>query len=331
MELFTANHLVFILILAVFLLLLEYLYLRLAKKHKIFSTENERSSHSGEALIGGGLIFFFSFLLYSIFFNFPYPNLLLGAFLLAFISFVDDLGYVKHSYRLLVHLLALTLMIPELGIGQYGYFFVLCIIILGVGVLNSFNFIDGINGMLALLSISVLGPLLYLSYSFPFIDPNLIIAIIISLVIFMFFNFRKNAICFAGDVGSIVIGYLIFIFIIALCITRQSYFYLLLISVPGADAGMTLLFRIMNNENILLAHRTFLFHILILKGKLGHLTTSVIYSAAQLLISTGVLFLHYGDPGIKLAYFILVIIALITTYILFRKKYFDLSVQFLRK
>jgi UDP-GlcNAc:undecaprenyl-phosphate/decaprenyl-phosphate GlcNAc-1-phosphate transferase len=331
MNFISANQLLFGALLAFFLVLLELLYLRLARKHEIFSAENERSSHSGHAIIGGGLIFFLSFLIYSVLSNFPYPNILIGTFLLALISFIDDLGYVKHSYRLLVHLLALTLMIPEMNIGQYGYFFALCLITLGVGVLNSFNFIDGINGMLGTLALVILFPIYYINYFDNFIDPNLILAIIISVIIFLIFNFRKNAICFAGDVGSVVIGYLLFILIISLCLFKYDYFYLLLFCVPGAEAGLTLLFRILGGNNILLPHKTFLFHILITEAKHSHLKISIIYGLIQLIINFFVIYLADANSLIKLIFFFAVIFLLTLTYLILRNKFLSLEIKLLKK
>jgi UDP-GlcNAc:undecaprenyl-phosphate/decaprenyl-phosphate GlcNAc-1-phosphate transferase len=315
--------------LLIILFLLEFVYLRLARKHSIFDTENERSSHSGKTIIGGGIIFLLAMLIYSIYFNFPYPNYLIGAFILALISFIDDLSYVKYSYRLLAHLVALTLILPYLELANLGYFFILGIVLLGVGVLNSFNFIDGINGMLGSISLIILSSILYINLSLNFIDSNFIIGIIMSLAVFLFFNFRKNPICFAGDVGSIVIGYFIFIFIVSLCFATHDFYYLLLICVPGAEAGLTLLFRILNNQNILMPHRTFLFHFFVHDAKLSHLAVSAIYSLLQLILCLVVIFTADVNPVIKLIIFIFVIIVLTTVYLYFRKKYYNIRISFL--
>lgn len=316
--------------LIIILFLLEYIFLRLARKHAIFDSENERSSHSGNTIIGGGIIFLLALLIYSIYFNFPYPNYLIGAFILALVSFIDDLGYVKYSYRLLSHLVALTLILPYLDLSNHGYFFILGIVILGVGTLNSFNFIDGINGMLGATSLIILSALLYLNYSINFTDSNFIIAIIISVIVFLFFNFRKNPGCFAGDVGSIVIGYFIFIFIISLCFSTSDYYYLLLMSVPGAEAGLTLLFRILNNENILFPHRTFLFHFFVHEAKLSHLLVSTIYAFLQLLLCILLIFTIEMDPTIKFMIFSFVIILLTIVYLYFRNKYYNIRATLLK-
>jgi UDP-N-acetylmuramyl pentapeptide phosphotransferase/UDP-N-acetylglucosamine-1-phosphate transferase len=301
----------------------------MARKHSIFDTENERSSHSGKTIIGGGIVFLLAMLIYSIYFNFPYPNYLIGAFILALISFIDDLSYVKYSYRLLAHLVALTLVLPYLEITNLGYFSILGIVILGVGVLNSFNFIDGINGMLGLISLIILSAVLYINLSLNFTDTNFIIGIMLSVIVFLFFNFRNNPICFAGDVGSIVIGYFIFIFIISLCFATHDFYYLLLISVPGAEAGLTLLFRILNNQNILMPHRTFLFHFLVHDAKLSHLLVSAIYGLLQLILCIIVILTSEFDPVVKFTIFISVIVILTVVYLYFRNKYYNIRITFL--
>lgn len=316
--------------LIIILFLLEYIYLRLARKHSIFDTENERSSHSGNTIIGGGIIFLLALLIYSIYFNFPYPNYLIGAFILALVSFIDDLSYVKYSYRLLSHLVALTLILPYLELTNHGYFFILGIVILGVGVLNSFNFIDGINGMLGASSLIILAALLYINLTLNFTDTNFIIAVIMSVVVFLFFNFRKKPICFAGDVGSIVIGYFIFIFIVNLCFSTSDYYYLLLISIPGAEAGLTLLFRILNNQNILMPHRTFLFHFLVHEAKLTHLAVSAIYALLQLILCILVIITYEMDPIVKHIIFISVITILTVVYLYFRKKYYNIRITLVK-
>jgi len=315
--------------LLIILFLLEFIYLRLARKHSIFDTENERSSHSGNTIIGGGIVFLLALLIYSIYFNFPYPNYLIGAFILALVSFIDDLSYVKYSYRLLAHLVALTLVLPYLELTNLGYFSILGIVILGVGVLNSFNFIDGINGMLGLMSMIILVSILFINLTLNFTDTNFIIGIIMSVAVFLFFNFRKNPICFAGDVGSIVIGYFIFILIISLCFATHDYYYLLLISVPGAEAGLTLLFRILNNQNILMPHRTFLFHFLVHDAKLSHLAVSAIYALLQLILCILVIFTIHLDQALKFIIFVFVILALTAVYLYFRNKYYNIRITFI--
>jgi UDP-GlcNAc:undecaprenyl-phosphate/decaprenyl-phosphate GlcNAc-1-phosphate transferase len=312
--------------LIIILFILEFIYLRLARKHGVFDSENERSSHSGNTIIGGGIIFLLSFFIYSFFFGFPYPNYLIGAFILALVSFIDDLGYVKYSYRLLSHLVALTLILPYIELSNHGYFFVLAIVILGVGVLNSFNFIDGINGMLGTTSLIILGSLLYFNLQLNFTDTNFIVAIITSVVVFLFFNFRKNPVCFAGDVGSVVLGYFIFIFIVNLCFSTADFYYLLLISIPGAEAGLTLLFRILNNQNILMPHRTFLFHLLVHDAKLSHLLVSLIYAFIQLILCIIVIFTCKLDPILKGTIFISVMIILTALYLFFRSRYYNIRV-----
>jgi UDP-GlcNAc:undecaprenyl-phosphate/decaprenyl-phosphate GlcNAc-1-phosphate transferase len=322
-----AKSYIYILISFVFLFFCEIVYLNIAKKYKIFSPNNFRSSHNGKTVIGGGFIFFLAVILHAVFFGFEYRNIIIGTFFLSLISYIDDLGYVKHSYRLLVHLLSLTFIIPLLQLDTRSYIFVFSIIILGVGVLNSFNFIDGINGMLALLSFVILGSLYYINISLGFVDPFFILMLMASLLVFMIFNFRTRALCFAGDIGSISIGYLLFFLILTLIIKTSDFTYLLLFCIPGIDSAITLFYRIVNNKNILFPHRTFLFHLLVLRTGLSHLSVSLIYAFLQILINTGLLFINFGHYYHKVLYFCIIIVIVSGIYLILRNKYYTTDLE----
>src|SRR5690606_24003284 len=80
--------------------------------------------------------------------------------------------------------------------------------ILVIGIINAYNFMDGINGITGLYSLAVLGGLQYVNLKqIPFIEPDMIWLPMLSCIVFLFFNFRKQAKCFAGDVGSITIAF----------------------------------------------------------------------------------------------------------------------------
>jgi UDP-N-acetylmuramyl pentapeptide phosphotransferase/UDP-N-acetylglucosamine-1-phosphate transferase len=83
-------------------------------------------------------------------------------------------------------------------------------VIIGIGTINMFNFMDGINGITGIYSLAVLSGLFFINANEHLVHDDLIIFPAISLLIFGFYNFRKKALFFAGDIGSIAIGVLIF-------------------------------------------------------------------------------------------------------------------------
>ncbi len=79
-----------------------------------------------------------------------------------------------------------------------------------VGASNVINFMDGINGITAGYSLSVLLPLMLVNEKSGFVDPSLIYVSALSVLVFCLFNFRPKgkAKCFCRRCGSISIAYI---------------------------------------------------------------------------------------------------------------------------
>lgn len=276
--------------------------MRLAHKYGLHDHPNGRSSHRQPTVTGMGIILVLAFLIYLIWHPFILPSFfVLGFFTLAMVSFLDDLFFLKHSLRLIFQILAVTLMVLQLNFQSSGFEALalgLAAIVFGVGVLNAYNFMDGINGMLTLHCLLVLGSMLYLNetlvdlegHRIRFTDSHFVLGIMIPMAIFGFFNIRNRALAFIGDVGSIGIAFIILFLMYNLLITTGNYTYLLLFSVFGADAGLTVVYKLILRENIFVPHRDFLFKKLVHIKKLPHLVVSGIYFGVQLLVNCVVIF-----------------------------------------
>jgi UDP-N-acetylmuramyl pentapeptide phosphotransferase/UDP-N-acetylglucosamine-1-phosphate transferase len=161
-----------------------------------------------------------------------------------------------------------------------------------IGTLNAYNFMDGINGMTAAYTLVTLLTLLYINHDIiSFTQENFIIYAILASLVFLFFNFRKKARCFAGDVGSMGIGFWIIALITLLIMKTQDYKYILLFSVYGMEVVLTIIERLLLKENIFEAHRRHLYQLLANEKKIPHLVVSSIYAITQLLIN---IFLIYS-------------------------------------
>ena len=273
----------FSIIIFLLLCLSMFAYLLVAKKFNILDIPNNRSSHNKPIIRGGGIIFPISIFLYSMLFEISYPYFLLSLFLISSISFVDDVYTISSKWRFIIQLISATLLIIELFQPFSAYYLIL--IPLFVGIFNAYNFMDGINGITASYSFVNLLSLLVINHFVGFIENDLLIVILMSLIIFGFLNFRKKAVCFAGDIGSVSIALIVLFLIMKLIVFTKSPVFILLLSVYGIDTGLTLFSRILNKENVLTAHREHLYQKLVDFAKLSHLKVSFLYSLVQLLIN----------------------------------------------
>lgn len=317
---------IFFLILAL-LVLLELAYFRIADRLNIIDKPNMRSSHTSVTLRGGGIIFLFGMWLYAAFFGFKYPWFILGLTLVGIISFIDDIHSLPDSIRLVVQFTAMFLMLFQFGILNLNdWWMVLIALIVSVGIINAFNFMDGINGITGGYSIAVLLPLIYLNFENEFISMSYLYVTGISLLVFCFFNFRKKAKCFAGDVGSISIAFIILFALGKLILKTEDFSYIVFLAVYGADTVLTICHRIQLHENIGQAHRKHAFQIMANELLIPHTAVSSLYMTIQLIISAGIIFMpinHYLYLG-------LVIVVLAIVYIFFMKKYYHLHEEYLR-
>lgn len=311
-----------------FLILAILSYFRLATHFNIIARPNERSSHKTIIWTGGGIIFYFGALSASLFFGLDYPYFLLGLTMITLISFLDDIKEVKLTVRLLVHFISMLFMFYDCGLFSLPWPLILLSLILSIGIINAYNFMDGINGITGGYSLIVLGSMLYINnFINEFTDNNLLLSVIIAVLIFNYFNFRKNAKCFAGDVGSVSIAFIIVFMLNRLIISTNDLSYIILLVVYGVDSVCTIIHRLMLKENIFKAHRKHLYQILSNELKVPHVVVSALYMAIQGGITIIYLLNAYYNKSTNISNYIfllVIIIVLSILYVLFMKKYFNL-------
>lgn len=311
----------------ILLFFLEIAYFRVADRFNIIDKPNLRSSHTSITLRGGGIIFLIGIWLYAAFFGLTYPWFFLGLTLIGLISFVDDIHSLPDSWRLVVQFTSMFMMFYQFGIlNLHDWWMVLIALIVCVGIINAYNFMDGINGITGGYSIAVLLPLIYLNFKDGFIEQSFLYVVGLSLLVFCFFNFRKKAKCFAGDVGSISIAFILLFALGQLILKTQNFSYIVFIAVYGADAILTICHRIMLHENLGEAHRKHAYQLMANELKIPHVKVSMLYMAMQLVISFGMIFVpinHYIYLG-------LVIIVLLVAYLAFMNKNYHLHEAYLK-
>jgi len=268
------------------LLVIELLYFRLADHYQIIDQPNNRSSHTEVTIRGGGIIFPIALLLFPIYFGTANIWFLTGLFLISSISFADDIKHVNNKLRLMIHLAAVGLLFYQLSLFGLSWYLILFAFFFTIGTINAVNFMDGINGITGGYGLITLITLLGINhYVVTFTDSNLLITAVIAVGVFNIFNFRKRAKCFAGDVGSVSLGFILVYFILSLILKTENFNYILFLLVYGLDVVSTIIFRLIRKENVLEPHRSHFYQYLFNDRRIPHIIVSLLYIALQLVIN----------------------------------------------
>lgn len=318
-------------ILILTLFIIEECYFLIARKYNINDRITQRGSNNNIIICGGGIIFWIATLFYyltntetlvtnSYFF--------IALTLISAVSFIDDIKEVRYIYRLVVQFIAVALLFLQWQLPDIiQWWYILPLFIVAVGIINAYNFMDGVNGMTAAYSILLLVTLSYINQfrlDTPFIDPALLHSITFAVLVFAFYNFRTNARCLAGDVGSISIAFIILYLLGTLIITTGNFAYIALLLVYGIDTVLTIIHRLILHENISQPHRKHIYQILANELHWKHLTVATLYASIQLLITVGLLTIPAQYTYIYIAATTIILSA---AYILFIRKYFHLHIQ----
>ena len=311
-------------IILVLLFLTELFYFRVADKFNIIDKPNERSSHSRITLRGGGIIFYFGALAYFLTNDWEYPWFILALSLITFISFVDDIRSTSQGLRLVFHFSAMALMFYQWGLFSLSWWWIIIALIVCTGIINAYNFMDGINGITGGYSLIILGALAYINEEMvSFAEPALIYTVLCSVVVFCFFNFRRKAKCFAGDVGSVSIAFILLFLIGRLIIETEDFSWIVLLSVYGVDSVLTIIHRLMLHENIGLPHRKHMYQLMANELKIPHVVVSLVYMAVQAIVIIG--YIYCQNWGYL--YLLCAILLLSFIYVWFMRKYFRLHLS----
>lgn len=309
------------------LVVLELLYFRIADRFNIIDKPNLRSSHTRITIRGGGIVFLLGVWIFGLFYGFQYPWFLAGLTAIAGISFVDDMCSLPNKFRLVVHFVSMLLMFQELGVLKLdSWWIVLVGLILCVGVINAYNFMDGINGITGGYSLAVLFPLLYVNNVSPYMENDFLITVVLSVCVFCIFNFRKKARCFAGDVGAVGIAFILLFALGKLILRTGDFTYIVFLAVYGVDSVLTIIHRILLHENIGEAHRKHAYQLMANELGIPHVVVSLVYMGIQVVISFGLVLF----PVNKWLYLGGVVLLLAMTYVLFKKRYYHLHEEYLR-
>lgn len=330
------------LIISALLLAAELVYFRIADRFNIIDKPNQRSSHSSIVLRGGGIIFVLGLWIWAAFFGFQNIWFLIAVTLVAGISFIDDIHSLPDSARLVAQFAAMALMFYQLDILHWNMWWIILIaMIVCVGASNIINFMDGINGITGAYALASLLPLFLLNKKIGFTDESLILVVALADLVFCCFNFRPKgkAKCFAGDVGSIGVAYILLFLIGSLILATGDVTYLIFLLVYGVDGCLTIVHRILLHENLGEAHRKHAYQLMANELKIGHVKVASFYALLQLAVSLGFIYLC---PMLSTAtelslvawhwiYLVVALVVLAVAYVLFMRKFYHLHEEYLRR
>ena len=233
-------------------------YLKIAPQYNIIDKPNERSSHTNPTIRGAGIVFPIMFVSFILFFGHPggSVDLIMGVTLLGVVSFYDDFRNVPFGLRLFAQLIAVGLLFNELFVWLWPMW-----LIVSAGIL-----VTAISLYVVKQDVALLG-------------------VIAALVAFLFYNLRKNARCFSGDVGAVSLAFIFAYYILNFSMESENPIWVLLLSVYGIDAAITIVFRLIRNENILRGHRSHFYQFLANEKQIPHVWVTLIYGSIQTLFN----------------------------------------------
>ena len=198
-----------------------------SKKIGLVDIPNERKLHVGQIPLTGGIVLSISYL-FIVFvsdFHLYYVNLILSyAFLSALSGFIDDKYKVNPGTKILLQSIPIFFLIDnnlylldlgdyaQIGILKLGSFDKVFTLVCCIFILNACNYTDGIDGLLPLIAIIIIGNFIFLSYHFNKNELAMYYALIlVPLFVHSIFNLGiiKGFKIFLGDSGSSLIGFII--------------------------------------------------------------------------------------------------------------------------
>jgi undecaprenyl-phosphate alpha-N-acetylglucosaminyl 1-phosphatetransferase len=322
------------------------LVIDIAKKRNFVVKPNKRTSHSGAIPNIGGINIFVSFLITVFLFSYGIISemqfTIIGVFIILIVGFVDDLIDLKVSWKLSGELLAALFLIILSDIrlsslhGFLGIYelpswisYVLSVFVFIV-IINALNLIDGVDGLAS--GLGILYSIFFAIYFYLSNNFNLAIsafAMVGSLSVFFLYNvFGKKSKIFMGDSGSLLLGYMIALYVFEFSelnahhLVPLEYYMsaapavaICVLSVPLFDTLRVMLTRIKKGVSPFHADKNHIHHLLLKAGLKHRQVTFVLIIISMVFILIGILGRNWS---IILLIFVSFMLALTLTYILWR-------------
>ena len=283
------NYLIDFLIL-IFFSVINYFLLKksLPQLKKYFpASPSTRGMHNLIKPSSGGVSFILIFNIFSIIKGYYLPIFSLP---IAVIGIIDDKFNISRLLRYffqIITLLFITLSIvnnSNLFISkliEFNPFYIFIVLFIGSIIINSINFMDGIDGLIA-------GSMIIIFTTLNFNQNYDLVVIIGSLLGFLFLNWYPSKV-FMGDSGSLFLGS----YLTSLIISTESFIEIIkiifLCSPLLLDAIICIFRRLLNQQNIFKPHKLHLYQRLVLNG-INHANVTKIYLSSIFFLSIFYLF-----------------------------------------
>ncbi len=259
----------------------------MARFVRVMDIPNARSSHSRPTPKSGGIAIVATFVIGSLITYFVaeiariedrfFWGYVISAVLLAIVSFVDDIAQKTFLAKVMTQVLCVSvvlasgvvltrLAIPHWGEVQLGWLGYALTFLWILGLTNTYNFMDGLDGLAAGVAVIAAGFLCAIALEqksvFVYISSYVLLA---GAAGFLLLNFPPARI-FMGDVGSAFLGFTFATLAVigsSLDLGRLSFYIVpMLLFHFIFDTVFTFFRRLLRREKVYVAHRTHLYQLL---------------------------------------------------------------------
>jgi UDP-N-acetylmuramyl pentapeptide phosphotransferase/UDP-N-acetylglucosamine-1-phosphate transferase len=323
--------------------------IRVVNHKELMDHPNARSAHKQLTPTFGGISFYIVLVLGLLFLgkHVDDSNLglnVIGAItILLFTGLKDDLVVISNVSKLIGQISAVCVFLfltdytsinfyGAFGLneinGAIGFGFML---LLMLSIINSFNLIDGIDGLAAsvgVITLSFFGAIFYQLEQIFFCV--IAFGLVGALIAFLRFNFSKKKKIFMGDTGSLILGFIVSVMAVQflnlgatdfeqIFVQPHNAFFVLIAIVvfPFFDMIRVFILRILNKKNPLLADKNHTHHILLSLGN-SHTRSSLLIVLSSIVIT---LLLFFASKEVNNSWLLLGIYAItfLSFYVAFIK------------
>ena len=270
-----------------------------------------------------GLVFYFGIILASVYlFKFQKDDqmlyLITALSIILYIGVRDDIYNMSPWGKIMLQGVAIMIiLIPKdliindlhgfLGINEINDFVAYPLtLFIGIFMINSFNLIDGIDGLAGIMSIFMLSCFGLLFYLLNDLFLVYSVAILIGTSAgYLRFNLSENRKVFMGDTGSLILGFFMFFFLLQLIDHDQLgnveflvqkemsiWFGLLIFLYPILDSGSIFIFRLKKGKSPFSPDNGHIHHLLLNRFESHHMVSLIVlgYSLSGIVINVGVVY-----------------------------------------
>lgn len=283
----------------------------------------------------GGISIAFSFFITTILFNTMTKELTIlffALFIIIIMGVLDDIKELGAKLKLIIQIIAATIVAVfsvkiEFVANPFGdmsyvflhYLSIPLTIFWIVGITNTVNLIDGLDGLAAGISaISSTTFAIILFKNGDYVSTLILIALIGSILGFLPFNFNPAKI-FMGDTGALFLGFTLSVISVQATVksaaTLAVFIPIITLGIPILDTTFAIIRRAKNKQPIMQADKGHLHHRLLSTGLSQKQTVLILYMMSMIL---GLSAYFIAESGRRFAIFILLVDLILIGYVIYK-------------